>query len=152
MEDDTGKWLWLVKLRAMEKVKHLIWLIFHGCSSRNTLRFRRSLTDNKVCPRCQLAIEDTWLCVRDCRRAWEGGYACNQRDNPDLVATASLLILIWPGRRIWPGGRIGAGGLIRSSAELLAIAGGLELAWDREYRKIICHSDTNNVIRLLSAD
>ena len=68
------------------------------------------------------------------------------------MATASLLILIWPGRRIWPGGRIGAGGLIRSSAELLAIAGGLELAWDREYRKIICHSDTNNVIRSLSAD
>jgi hypothetical protein len=71
MEDDTGKWCWLVKLKAMAKVKYLIWLIFHGCLPRNTLRFKRRLTNNQVCPRCQLAIEDAWHCVGDCRRAWE---------------------------------------------------------------------------------
>ncbi|KAL3609152.1 hypothetical protein D5086_000172 [Populus alba] len=67
--------------------------------------------------------------------------------------------------------RIGAGGLIRSSAgnflvgfiafagvacnllpELLAIAKGLKLAWDRGYRKIICHSDSKDALRLLSAN
>ena len=71
MEEDTGKWRWLVKLKAIEKVKHLIWLVFHGCLPTNTLRFRRRLTDNQVCPRCQLVVEDTWHCIRDCRRAWE---------------------------------------------------------------------------------
>ncbi|KAL9390551.1 hypothetical protein Peur_019156 [Populus x canadensis] len=69
MEEDTGKWHWLVKLKAIEKVKHLIWLVFHGYLPANTLRFRRGLTDNQVCPRCQLAVEDTWHCIRDCRRA-----------------------------------------------------------------------------------
>ncbi|XP_052307631.1 uncharacterized protein LOC127905130 [Populus trichocarpa] len=71
MEDNTGKWHWLVKLKAIEKVKHLIWLIFHGCLPTNTLRFKRRLTNNQGCPRCQFAVEDTWHCIRDCRRAWE---------------------------------------------------------------------------------
>ena len=62
-------------------------------------------------------------------------------------------------------GRIGAGGLIRSSAgnflvgftafagvacnllpELLAIAKGLKLVWDRGYHKIICHSNLKDAI------
>ena len=68
-------------------------------------------------------------------------------------------------------GKIGAGGLIRSSArnflvgftafasvacnllpELLAIAKGLKLAWDGGYCKIICHSDSKDALRLLSAN
>ena len=68
-------------------------------------------------------------------------------------------------------GRIGAGGLIRASTrnflvgftvfagvacnllpELLAITKGLKLAWDRGYRKIICHSDSKDALRLLSTN
>jgi len=68
-------------------------------------------------------------------------------------------------------GRIGADGLIRSSAgnflvgftafagvacnllpELLAIAKGLKLVWDRGYHKIICHSNPKDALRLLSAN
>jgi ribonuclease HI len=68
-------------------------------------------------------------------------------------------------------GRIGAGDLIRASMgnflvgftvfagiacnllpELLAMAKGLKLAWDRGYRKIICHSDSKDALRLLFAN
>lgn len=69
MEEDTGKWCWLVKLKAIEKVKHLIWLVFHGCLPTNTLRFRKRLTDNQVCTRCPLVVEDTWHCFSYYRKA-----------------------------------------------------------------------------------
>ncbi|KAJ6420916.1 hypothetical protein OIU84_028322 [Salix udensis] len=249
MEDDTGKWHWLVKLKAIEKVKHLIWLIFHGCLPTNTLRFRRRLMDNQGCPRCQFAVEDTWHCIRDCRRAWEvweelgfvgttnflGGntvdwiiqqvdsdqghlflsalwWIWRQRNcfafgnhyegdvwlrrniwrmasdshmawGEDMKVTKETIQILWQrppwdfvkinvdGSSLGNLGRIGAGGLIRASTgnflvgftifagvacnllpELLAIAKGLKLAWDRGYRKINCHSNSKDALRLLSAN
>ncbi|KAF9667295.1 hypothetical protein SADUNF_Sadunf15G0007900 [Salix dunnii] len=181
MEDDTGKWHWLVKLKAREKVKHLIWLIFHGCLPTNTLRFRRRLTDNQDCPRCQFAVEDTWHCIRDCRRAWERN--CFAFENhyegdvwlrrniwrmaidshmawgEDMKVTKEKIQILWQ-RPPWDfvkinvdGSSLGNPGVARILfPELLAIAKGLKLAWDRGYRKIICHSDSKDALRLLFAD
>jgi len=249
MTDNTGKWHWLVKLKAIENIKHLLWLIFHGCLLTNTLRFRRRLTDNQGCPCCQFAVEDTWYCIRDCRRAWEvwselgfigatnflGGnivdwiiqqvnsnqghmflsalwWIWRQRNcfafenhyegdvwlrrniwrmatdshmawGEDMKVTKETIQILWQrppwdfvkinvdGSSLGNPGRIEAGDLIRASMgnflvwftvfagvacnllpELLAIAKGLKLAWDRGYRKIICHSDSKDALRLLSTN
>ena len=116
---------------------------------------------------------DTWRMVVDSHMAWG-------KDMYVTKETIQILWqrLPWDfikidvdGSSLGNPGRIGAGGLIRFStgnflveftafagvacnllSELLAIAKELKLAWNRGYRKIICHSDSKDAIRLLSAN
>jgi hypothetical protein len=61
------------KLRVPEKVKFLLWLIFHDASPTNLLRYDRTLSQSMSCPRCSISIETVLHCLPGCgmvRNIW----------------------------------------------------------------------------------
>ncbi|KAJ6416826.1 hypothetical protein OIU84_002664 [Salix udensis] len=130
MEDDTGKWHW-------------------------------RLTDNRGLPlAANSVVEDTWhFVLGDSRRAWEL-YGGSRRRETALLFGNHYEGDVWLRRNIWrmasdshmAWGEDMKGVACNLLPKLLAIAKGLKLAWDRGYRKIICHSDSKDALRLLSAN
>jgi hypothetical protein len=71
-EDNSWRFSWK-KLRVPEKVKFLLWLIFHDASPTNLLRYDRTLSQSMSCPRCSISIETVLHCLPGCgivRNIW----------------------------------------------------------------------------------
>ncbi|KAJ1431750.1 Reverse transcriptase zinc-binding domain [Sesbania bispinosa] len=66
---DAWRCVW--RLRAPEKVRHLIWLISHQAIPTNEKWWKCNLTTSPACGRCSHATEDVDHCLRSCLHAAE---------------------------------------------------------------------------------
>ena len=62
----NGLWNWIWSLKAPEKFKFLIWLIFHDALPTNAMRVTRHLAHDASCPWCACPVEDVNHCLREC--------------------------------------------------------------------------------------
>ncbi|XP_019457635.1 PREDICTED: uncharacterized protein LOC109358024 [Lupinus angustifolius] len=66
VEHLSSDWKLVWRLKVPEKIKMLCWLGFHEALPSNDLRFRRNLTANPMCMRCNGGVEDLMHVFRDC--------------------------------------------------------------------------------------
>jgi hypothetical protein len=59
-------WFWIWKLKIPEKVRLMIWKIWHDCLPTNSLHFKQHLTSSLTCYCCNKKEEDILHCLRDC--------------------------------------------------------------------------------------
>ena len=63
--DSHVDWRWLWKLKCPEKIKLLLWLVFHNALPTNCLRYQRGLAMSAQCSRSGEEDEDVLHCLRD---------------------------------------------------------------------------------------
>lgn len=67
-------WKRIWQLKAQERIKVFMWLLAHDKILTNASRWRRHLTSNPCCFRCDAVVEDGLHVIRDCKgskEVWE---------------------------------------------------------------------------------
>jgi len=70
-EAAVANWTWVWKLCAPQCIRMFLWLLLHNRLLINAERFRRHLSTNPYCERCQTAVEDLDHLFRRCPVAEE---------------------------------------------------------------------------------